>query len=490
MDTRFPAPNQNETPDYEVWFHPTATINQVRLGAATDGVDWSPYVNTFSHAPAEVKVTLVWNHTFDSADSEPVYGQVLEIRSNKLPLWIGVIESIDSYNLTYGVKNMSVTCRSRETQDIWKLSKMVTQLYPQGTSLNAILLDVAAFVGLAQDEIVVPHSAVVTSHSNTQLANVTAWQMVQDLMQPMGLTPAINGLGQLTGYSRQLQNRKADIVLSDWMINRISSSRVRPPTTRYVLSWLDPNLTKVYQQGKLLSRATMTSGFFLPYIYHDVYFSEDKTQRAEGTYMVVRQSANALWIPVALEEYTQVNENTGRISIIALGYTQLLASLILADKAGATIPDEVTVGGLGVSAGVTIPVGRIIEKAGDLIMMMIMLSVGTGQYEIWGTPYDWKHAKNTTEAYDISSVQWLDNPEEVECDLIMNEAHADAIATQELIYLSKSASQSSIVLVDDRRMCQGDILQMTDGTMFYVTGYARRVTRGQPVSFSVTGFAI
>jgi hypothetical protein len=123
-------------------------------------------------------------------------------------------------------------------------------------------------------------------------------------------------------------------------------------------------------------------------------------------------------------------------------------------------------------------------------MFLSLMLIGTGIYEVWGNPYDWKHAKNTTEAYDTSGVQWLDNPETVECDLIMNESHADAIAVQELIYLARSASKTDTTIVDDLRMEKGDIVQFADGTKFYVENFTRSLTRGTAATLELQGFLI
>src|SRR5574337_1166401 len=106
----------------------------------------------------------------------------------------------------------------------------------------------------------------------------------------------------------------------------------------------------------------------------------------------------------------------------------------------------------------------MVAGAMELGVLLTMASIGTGVYEVWGTPYDFVHARHTTEAYDPAAPEWMDATEVVETDLVQNDAHAQAIAARELIYRARSAQSYGMTIVDDPRIEPGDIIGLPDGT--------------------------
>jgi len=267
---------------------------------------------------------------------------------------------------------------------------------------------------------------------------------------------------------------------------KVGASKVHPPTTRVILTWTDPALKKVTQQPRKLGEATITSGFFLPYLRKSVWFSSDKTQRAENTYMIVRQSANALYIPVCLENYGATSETEGLIEIISLGYTQAIVAMALYISITGHLPP-----GISTLPGTpTVPAGSILQSEATTAIMLVMMAIGTGIYEIWGTPYDVVHSKNITEAYSANAVPWADNPNGISNDFIANEAMADQFAVRELFYLSNQANKWSATLVEDFRIERGDILTFPDGSMMYVEDYSRSISPHSENILEVKGFFV
>jgi hypothetical protein len=241
----------------------------------------------------------------------------------------------------------------------------------------------------------------------------------------------------------------------------------------------------------------MTAGFFTPVLWKYVPFSPDKTQRAEGTYLRVRTSVNqfriggTVFVPCFYEFWDQTTDVEGRIMIVTLGWDYVvLLSAFTIKVVASLIPDGVVTGGLFVAGGITIPIGRPIEAAADIAIWVLTASMGTGDYEIWGQPFDVVHARNSSEAYDSSAAQWLDNPVTVECDFIANEAHAQAVCTRELVYKAKAANSWSVTIWDDRRVEKGDLLQLPDGSILYVTDFSRSIMRGEPSQLDVQGFLV
>src|ERR1017187_6139305 len=212
MDNRWLPPTQNSVNDYSVLLHQTAQISDVRTGVATDGVDLSPFMSAGTQSPMEVVVTIDFNDEFYGAN-QPVPGNLIEVQSDGQCLWVGIVDTLTSYAVSYGQRRMTITARSREGFDLWKLVKRVTSLYPTMTNLTSILQDVLAATGLQVDEILVDPSSYYTAHSNTQFSNETTWDIVNQVMLPMGLTPFIDWGGRLKGASRELQSIATSINL-------------------------------------------------------------------------------------------------------------------------------------------------------------------------------------------------------------------------------------------------------------------------------------
>ena len=482
MDTRWQASNLNEEKDYAVVLHPRADVRTVRLGQATDAFDLTPFLSSGSQMAFECNLTLDWNNELLGAN-QPAPGMVVEVRCQGAPLWIGIIDALSSYSVAVGQRQMQVTARSRDSLDIWRTSKRVTPLYPQMTNLAVIARDICAAVGYQYDEILIPQSPYYTAHSNTQMAGQTASDMEQTLGLAMGLTPFVDCLGRFNGASRDIKGVDADVVLTDDRVVNVTASRAKAPTTRVILYWLDPNLTKATQQGRKLAEASLTIGFFLPFIRRTLYWSQDHTQRAENTYLRIISSCNRIGVPVALQEYWQNDEVSGDLWLISLGWAQSIIQMGLYQAMTENIGDAIPP-----FSAMTIPVGKKLHGIIEAALFLCMIAIGTGVYEIWGTPYDWAHARNLTEAYDSSGVAWMDNPQQIDNDFIVNEAHADAVAVRELIYQNRAAQKWTATIVEDRRIEYGTRLQFPDGSKMYVEDFTRQLAHGSENVLEVTGF--
>jgi hypothetical protein len=467
-----------------VILHPTATLLQVISQTATDGVDLSIYVTTIKQTSNEVSFTVTWNTELDGSN-QPEPGQVLEVKLNGQQLWVGVIESLNDYRLERGQRTLAITARSRDANPLWRDTQRVSGIYPAGTWLSTIGYDIALALGMTSTEILLPDLAVTTVHSNTQMANVTAWQMLETLYQPSGMEPFVDANGRLKAISKDT-TRAADIVLSADRIKSINGSRSRVPATAIRIKWLDPRLTEVAQQDQALATETLTAGFFQPQVTKNIYFSADRLQRAKNTYMKIKQSVNSGLIKAADESYEQGSETDGLIVLKNTYYspTFISAALYGAMNAG-SLPDYTTPGG-----GPTIPTGKIAQASLLFAAMYTMSSMGTGTYEIRGTPYDFVHARNITEAYDDSSPDWTQRIVEIENDFVMNQTMSEAYASRELLYEVRKSTSYGVTIVDDPRIEPGDILQLSDGSRLYVTGYTRDLTRGAAALLDVQGFKV
>lgn len=454
------------------------------LQGTSTGIEVTQYATKVRQGPKEVTVGLAWHDELYGAN-QPTFGQVLEIKLEGATYWIGIIQAVSDYRLSSGEKTMTITARSRDATPLWKETRRLTDVYPVSTALDYIAKQICYGIGLSDAEIGALNLPGYTVHSNVQLADLPPWQMFTVLMQPSGTEPFVDAKGRLKGISRDT-TRAADIVLTDnARVISVNGGKSKAPTTEVRIRWLDPNLSEVSQVARILDRATITAGFFKLRQEREMHFSPDETQRARETFLVIKQSANSGLLHVCSERYAQEAETKGRITLVTSAFVPGLATAAIATKLYAhTVPDGV----VAFVGGYTIPVGRLLEGSADAVLFLTMMLIGTGQYEVWGTPIDYVHARNTTTAYDKNAADWEVSTSDIENDFVANQAQSEGFATRELLYTARSANSYNITIVDDPRIEVGDIVQLKDGSRTYVTDLQRDLSFGSAAVLELTGF--
>lgn len=462
------------------------TWEQLIMGTATPFLALSPYVDSLNCSASGAELSLKFNHELFGA-TQPRVGDFVQIACSGQPLFNGQVDGLTGYREAHGERTMGLSIKTRDATPLWRQTPWTTDTYPAGTEIGVIIQDVLKTVGLTTGEMPALFlTGLHTVHGDTQLADLPVWDMLTLLLQANGLEPFITASGKMTTVSRDVI-RNHDLQLASEEILNITGERVRPPITHLLVKWLDPELAKTNTQTQVLAKESITAGFFKLKQERKVYWSEDRRQRAENTFMKVLSSVNDGLLPVGDEDYEQRDEFSGKITVTTLMWVPTLATATLATMLlAAGLPDGVA----ALGGGVTIPIGRRIEAAGQVAYFLIIMSMGTGNYEIWGDPYDYVHEVNTTEAFDQNAPAWVRLEETITSDFIMNEAHAQAMAVRELLYRSMSAHSWNVDIVDHPEIEKGDILRLPDGSRLYVNDYSRDLSHGAPAVLSVKGFRV
>lgn len=495
MRTDFPFsryPSQDVLRNVQVLHFKAATTSWAQLagGTATSYQDLSPYADGVSQNDNSVTVDLVFYQELYGV-AQPVIGDLIQVRLDDQPLFNGQIEDLSEYREERGSRALSLAVRSRDSSPLWRQTKWAGNVYPAGTELGVMVRDVLLAIGLTTSEFYTGlQLGVSTVHGDTQLADLPAWDMLSQMLLVAGQEPTVDAAGRFKPISRDV-TRAVDLVLTTDQLTHIGGSKNHTPVTHVLLKWLDPNLSKSQQQAQVLARESITAGFFKLKQERELYWSDDRRQRAENTWMKIIASVNDGLLPVGDEDYEQKSEFSGEITVTTKVWVPTLATAALAAMiAAAMVPDDVIVFGVGASAGITISVGRLYEAIGQVAFFLIIMSLGTGVYEIWGEPYDYVHETNTTEAYNDNVPGWMRLEETLDSDFVMNKGHSEQVAVRELLYRSLAASSWDIEIVDYPPLERGDILQLPDGSRIYVTGYSRDLSRGAPALLSVKGFRV
>lgn len=465
----------------EVWLYPPeAGLNTILAGGATP-VDLGPFLNQARQSAVDAQLTLSGFGRLPGG--MPRAGQWVEFREGDELIWRGFIAEITEFRLSRGEQRLRLNVRSRSAMPFWRQVKRLTDVFSAGTAYEAIATAIAETLNLTESEYSLGGIGLTVVQQNVQLADLTAWEMLEALLLPAGLEPWVNRHGVLTHLSRDTTRPPTRVLNADEVL-AITGSRAELPVTRVRLRWLDPHMSRFEQQDQLLATATLTAGFFQLRQEQTLRWSVDGRQRASNTYLVVRQTCNSGLIPVAEERYIILDDYSGKIRLDTQVWVPTLATASLAGiLAAAAIPDKVVF-------LATIPIGRIIQAGLEVALLLIMMSIGTGVYEVWGQPYDYVHAVNTTEAYLCDTPLWLEELVDIENDLVTDEAHAQAITQRELRYRAQEADRYGVDIVDDFEIDRGDILQLPTGEKLYVTGYTRDLSRGASAVLSIEGFRV
>jgi hypothetical protein len=443
-------------------------------------VDLSALVVSLSHSARELRFSLAWHAELTELPAIGTVVAAVDVASGQA-FFAGVLEAVDQRTEKRGERTLSATVRLREATPWWRRVRWNTEVYPVGTEISVIMRDVLKAIGLTDDEIAVGPMGRWTPHSSMQLADLTAWDMLQTLAFPVLADPFVDAIGRFRLISRDV-TRAPDLELTTGQVLSISGSKARSETTSVTLKWLDRNLTKSPQQEQALGQASITSGFFNLKQSRQIWWSDGRWQRAENTHMKVLQSINSGLLPVGDESYRVLDEFHGEITVKTSAWVPTVLSHGLALMvAAAAIPD-------GVAISNTIPIGRIVHVLAELEVFLTVASIGTGSYEVWGEPYDYVHAINTTEAYNEAAREWQRSEEVLESDYIHDEAHAQQVATHELLYRSLAARSVTVEVVDDPRIEPGDILGLPNGERLYVLDYSRDLSRGSAATLRLSGF--
>ncbi|MCB1865178.1 MAG: hypothetical protein KDG50_07080 [Chromatiales bacterium] len=451
---------------------------------ATGGFELGPFAASCRHSSSELAVNLTFSNELYGAN-QPKPGDLVSVVVDGMVSFNGQIESVSDYREQRGNRSMSITARSRDATPNWRDLRWTTEIYPPGSDVMQIVRDVLRGLGMTGTQVRLPNTSVRTVHSGVQLADMDAWRMLEALFFPLLAYPTIDAVGRFHFMDRDV-TREADVELGSDRVVSIQGSRSKAPITAMRIKWLDPSMTKSIQQSQKLATVSLTAGFFQQHQKQRTYWSDDRRQRAQNTYMEIIQSVNSGLLPVGDEDYEIIDDWHGKVTVTTKAWVPTLATAaIVAKLAAHKIPDYAPPFG-----GPTIPIGRIVEGTADVFLFLTMMSIGSGVYDIYGEPFEWIHQINTTEAYNDASPDWIRNEVEIESDLIVSSEHAQSLAASELLYRSYEPQSWNATIVDDLRIEKGDIVALADGSRLYVTDYNRDLSRGAPAVLALQGFRV
>lgn len=488
MDDRWGPLEKDAKREVVLWLYPSnSTPMSIRRDAFFPVRDLTPLTSRLEQTHNQLTFTLSWQHELDG-ENMVVPGQWLVLWLNGKMLCIHKLDSLSDYRLMSGAKQVTVIARARDIAEHWHERTIATRTYSLGAPTIGVVRDVVYAMGLEHSELRLLQTGSYVPRASMQLSNVPAWTVLEQVLQPAGLAPAIDALGRFYGIARDVF-RRPDVVLTDDRVEGLSASRSQLSITHLTLKWRAPLVTVWLRPEQVLGETSLTAGWFKLQQAKTVYFSKDQTMRATNLRLVIRESCNEFF-HFAKEElkrfgHDAAGETGAMVSVITSAFVPAFLGTYTALKiASSWIPDWV----VALFGGVTISFGRLFKAGADIAALMVLLSFGTGRYQIVGQMFDTVQEVNETVAYDPTASPAAYRAEVVENDFIGSEGTAIGMVTREFVYRARASTAWSLTIVDDPRIEVGDIVGLADGTRLFVTGYRRSLSHGDAALLELQGF--
>jgi hypothetical protein len=372
-----------------------------------------------------------------------------------------------------------ITVYSRESSQALSRRLITTNEYTIGTDIGVAVYDLCVnFIGLDPTEVRIPTAlGYQFMHLTNQLSQVSPWQGINSLLETVGMVPFFDGDGKLTVFNKSLNrapNRTFELTdIYDYEI----PENVQDGINKIIVTFLSASLSKITGDTQVLGTANITTGFFTGSERLECWWSEDRRQRAENTWMHTLKGINDNLIPfIGTESYSESSEFGGVISISISVWVPILATvMVIIYVVMSFIPDFWA----GMFFGVTIPWGRVIQSIALLTILILMMSLGSAQYEIVGTPFDYAYKELKSIAIEDGLAYWEENEKEIRNDFIGNYEQADYIAFVELCWEKTMEYSRRLLVVDDLALERGDIVVVPDGRKFVIMEMSKTLVRGE-----------
>lgn len=466
--------------------------------------DLTPYIQAieFSHESLRIQVAdeaaLLFHPDAGALRATIAPGRAIRLKEGFEGLaevdWLwtfsGTIEG--AYSWTYDRGNTidaSFTVYGRGNNQAWKRRNVTSRNYTVGSDWSSMFMNVVKDIMMLEDnEVDVPAPWNVLFDKNTnQVVNYPPWDAMEQLLWGVSARPFFNGEGKLDLISLT-QNRITQTLADDkYLMKYEARASSSESINKVILVYLSNVLTRVDGGDQILGSAIVTTGFFRPEQSMDVYYSDERKTRSDNPRLIVIQSVNAGLLPVGTEAMTKMDEFHSRIQIRVAIWVPLLVTVSLGHYLAAAFIGDIVV---GFGSGMTIPFGRIIQAIAMIVILLVMMSLGTGQYEVWGTPYEMVYLEQQAIAMKAGIEFWQEREKEIRNDFISAREQAQPLVLTQLHYEVMKEQPRTLVMRYDPRIEPGDVIELSTSVRVYVEDVKRGMRRGttDPLSMTVSGY--
>jgi hypothetical protein len=461
-------------------------------------VDLTPYVQSieFTHESLRIQLAdeaaLLFHPDAGALRTTIGPGRAIRLREGYegLPesewLWTfsGTVEG--SYTWSYSRDSqidVSLTVYGRGSNQAWKRRNVTSKAYTIGSDWSLMFLNIVKDVMmLADNEVAIPTPwNVLFDKNSNQVVNYPPWDGMEQLLWGISARPFFNGEGKLDLISLT-QNRVTQVLANDnYLMKYEARSGGSEAINKVLLTYLSNTLSRVDGADQVLGTATITAGFLLNSRSEDVYYSDERKTRSDNPRLVVTQSVNASFLPVGTEGLVKLDEFHSRIDV----EVPIWAGLILLTLFASYVTIAAGINFLADLIGAQLAMAVLL-----ITILLFMSTIGTGSYEVWGTPYEMVYLEQQAIAMKSGVEFWQEREKEIRNDFISTPEQAQPLVLTQLHYEVMKEQPRTLALRYDPRIEPGDVLELSSSVRIYVEDVKRGMRRGtvDPLVMTVTGY--
>jgi hypothetical protein len=485
-------------------FNPT-TDTWAEIIAGTYGqtpVDLTPYVTRVDHSVDRCTISmedgpdLLFHPDGGALRAAIQQGRIIRVLEGFEGLaeseWIwtfsGQVEGTYSWVYQRGDHiAIQFTAFGRGNNQAWKRRNVSSRAFTVGSDWGSMFMNIVKDVMLLEDaEVVVPEPWSVPFDKNSnQVVNVPPWDAMEQLMFGIMALPFFNGRGELDMISKN-QNRVTLALADDKYLRKYESKGSSSETiNKVIVSYLSNTLSRVDGPDQVLGTATVTTGFFKRDFEIPVYYSDERKTRSDNPRMLIKSSANAGLIPFCEESMEKIDEFHVNVNVEVSVWAPTLATTMLAVYLSLSFFPWDAGEGL-VYVIISEPFGRIAQAISLIALLFIMMCLGTGLYEIWGTPYEMVYLEQQAIAQKSGIDFWQEREKTIRNDFLSTLENTQPLAVNELHYEVMKENPRTLLLRYDPRLEPGDVIQLSSTVKIYIDSIARTFGRNTSDAMTMT----
>ncbi len=369
--------------------------------------------------------------------------------------------------------------------------KVTTEAFNAETDLGVIANNVArAHMGLGLDEVLFGDLGFETLHVTNQLVDINCLEALWQCGFPVGKKPKFDSYGRLRFVDVNLDKPATRIYSDKDLFRSIKAAPNEIETNNsVVIKGLSHILTKAKGEVQLLLSFEAITGFFDSSFSERKYYSQDRSQRAEDTYLVTQHKIK--WSDA---DWTEVDEFHGKVDIECRTLRNarvIIFVTYLALQLAVTTLDLLMFSGVSGNTVIvtpstgptTIAIWRTILYVASVVALAALLwamqFIGRGSYEIWGAPFEYVYQEIMCRAkligLDLSEIREI----EYRNDFVSTIEVCESLAIEHLRRETVKNQTYEIEMMSDPRLEVDDIIDI-EGDRYYITSISRSMQRGQP----------
>jgi hypothetical protein len=258
-------------------------------------------------------------------------------------------------------------------------------------------------------------------------------------------------------------------------------------------------MTKLLQEAQQLNEVMPTVGFFEREYNERHWFSEDKTQRADETFLVTKTK-----IKWSSGKWGQIDEFHGRLEIdtrwlanarviIFVTWLATQLAIILIDllmDSGVDGNTPVVNEGAPTTLAILRSILSILSQVAMAFLLWAMQFIGRGRYQIWGKPYENAYQELQVLAELPGLLPERIRKVEFRNAFISTMPALQAAAVERLRRELVKNQVYEIEILDDPLLEVDDVIETAEGHRHYITGITRDIQRGSPSLMKLTTWMV